>query len=83
MAPERVCLVRVGEFFEAFGADAVHLIEHCGLNPMGARARAGCPLGHRQLPRDPTTAGVVQGRLVFGQELNVSASGVFASKDSN
>ena len=33
--PEKVLLVRVGEFYEAYGVDALMLIEHCGLNPMG------------------------------------------------
>lgn len=42
-------LVRVGDFYEAFGHDAVMLVEHSGLNPMGGDdlrpgvARAGCP----------------------------------------
>jgi hypothetical protein len=33
--PDKVLLVRVGEFYEAYGVDALMLIEHCGLNPMG------------------------------------------------
>ena len=37
--PEMLLLVRVGDFYEAFGVDAVMLVEHAGLNPMGGR----CP----------------------------------------
>mmetsp|Transcript_27161 Transcript_27161/g.45877 ORF Transcript_27161/g.45877 Transcript_27161/m.45877 type:complete len:194 (-) Transcript_27161:287-868(-) len=33
--PAKVLLVRVGEFYEAYGVDALMLMEHCGLNPMG------------------------------------------------
>ena len=33
--PEKVLLVRVGEFYEAYGVDALMLVEYCGLNPMG------------------------------------------------
>ena len=32
--PTKVILVRVGEFFETVGIDAVLLVQHCGLNPM-------------------------------------------------
>ncbi|KFM25783.1 DNA mismatch repair protein MutS [Auxenochlorella protothecoides] len=47
--PMHVLLVRVGEFFETVGIDAVLLVQHAGLNPMGdpestgALPRAGCP----------------------------------------
>ena len=41
--PTKVVLVRVGEFFEAFGLDAALLVQHAGLNPMAGRPRAGCP----------------------------------------
>lgn len=46
--PTKVALVRVGEFYEAVGIDAVMLVEHAGLNPMGAgdTPRAGCPAGN-------------------------------------
>jgi len=27
----------VGDFYEAFGVDAVMLVEHAGLNPMGGK----------------------------------------------
>jgi hypothetical protein len=32
--PECILLIRVGEFYEAYGIDAILLVEHCGLNPM-------------------------------------------------
>ncbi|PSC67198.1 mitochondrial-targeted muts 1, partial [Micractinium conductrix] len=45
--PKSVVLVRVGEFYEAVGIDAVLLVQHAGLNPMASGAgrppRAGCP----------------------------------------
>ena len=44
--PTKVLLIRVGEFYEALGYDAVLLVMHAGLNPMGTAGvpRAGCPL---------------------------------------
>ena len=44
--PRKVLLVRVGEFYEAIGYDAVMLVMHAGLNPMGVSGvpRAGCPI---------------------------------------
>ncbi|EIE20036.1 hypothetical protein COCSUDRAFT_58259 [Coccomyxa subellipsoidea C-169] len=43
--PTKVLLVRVGEFYETMGTDAVVLMQWAGLNPMGAGnpPRAGCP----------------------------------------
>ena len=53
-----IILTRVGEFYEAFGIDALLLIEHCGLNSMAGKARAGCPLKNIQATLDGlTTAG--------------------------
>ena len=49
---KKVLLVRVGDFFESFGVDAVMLVEHAGLNPMGGRARAGCPWRNVQATLD-------------------------------
>lgn len=42
--PEPV--VQVGEFYETMGTDAVMLVQHAGLNPMGQGdpPRAGCPV---------------------------------------
>jgi hypothetical protein len=41
--PDAVLLIRVGDFYESYGIDAIMLVEHCGLNPMAGKARAGCP----------------------------------------
>ena len=49
-------LVRVGDFYEAFGVDAVMLVEHAGLNPMGGRCRAGCPVVNVQATLNDLTA---------------------------
>ena len=53
--PDKVLLVRVGEFYEAFGFDAILLVEHCGLNPMGSKARAGFPIKNIQQTLDGLT----------------------------
>ena len=53
--PDKIILCRVGEFFEAFGVDALLLVEHCGLNQMGQKARAGCPKGNVQQTLDGLT----------------------------
>ena len=44
--PKKIALIRVGEFYEALGFDAVLLVMHAGLNPMGTTGvpKAGCPL---------------------------------------
>lgn len=44
--PDKVVLVRVGEFYETIGIDAILMVQHAGLNPMGKDGnppRAGCP----------------------------------------
>lgn len=44
--PTKVLLVRVGEFYETIGIDAILLVQFAGLNPMGRDGnppRAGCP----------------------------------------
>ena len=48
--PDKVILVRVGEFYETMGVDAIMLVAHAGLNPMGGRARAGCPIEYVYFP---------------------------------
>ena len=53
--PTKVLLVRVGEFYEAWGIDATLLVEHCGLNPMGDKVRAGCPWRNLQQTLDGLT----------------------------
>ncbi|KAK9832926.1 hypothetical protein WJX74_001881 [Apatococcus lobatus] len=44
--PRKIVLVRVGEFYETMGTDAILLVQHAGLNPMGQGnpPRAGCPI---------------------------------------
>jgi DNA mismatch repair ATPase MutS len=54
--PDCVLLVRCGEFYEAFGLDAIMLVEHCGLNSMGGKARAGCPIGNVKATLDDLTS---------------------------
>ncbi|KAL4438720.1 hypothetical protein ABPG77_006324 [Micractinium sp. CCAP 211/92] len=59
--PKAVALVRVGEFYEAVGTDAVLLVQHAGLNPMGAGnpPRAGCPRQNlRRTVEDLVNAGL-------------------------
>lgn len=58
--PTRVVLVRCGDFYEAYGVDALLLMEHAGLNAMGGRARAGCPVQNVQAALD----GLVSAGLV-------------------
>ena len=41
--PECIMLVQVGDFFEAWGADAVMLVQWGALNPMARKPRAGFP----------------------------------------
>ena len=50
-----VVLTRVGDFYEAFGVDAALMVEHCGLNPMGGKGRAGCPIQNVQATLDDLT----------------------------
>lgn len=50
-----VILTRVGDFYEAYGIDAIMLVEHCGLNPMALKARAGCPWRNIQDTLDKLT----------------------------
>jgi hypothetical protein len=53
---DHILLVRVGEFYETYGVDAIMLVEHCGLNSMGGKAKAGCPKGNIQHTLDCLTA---------------------------
>ena len=54
--PEKVLLVRVGEFYETWGVDAVMLVEFAGLNAMGAKAKAGTPWRNVQSTLDSLTS---------------------------
>jgi len=54
--PEKLLLVRVGDFYETYGVDALMLVEYAGLNPMGGKCRAGCPIANVQPTLDDLTA---------------------------
>ncbi len=54
--PDHLLLIRVGEFYEAFGLDALMLVQHAGLNPMGRKCRAGMPIANLQAALDDLTA---------------------------
>jgi len=53
--PQHVILVRCGDFYETFGIEAIMLMEHVGLNPMGGKARSGCPKQNIQATLDGLT----------------------------
>ena len=53
--PTKVLLVRVGEFYEAWGIDATLLVEHCGRTPWANKVRAGCPWRNLQQTLDGLT----------------------------
>jgi hypothetical protein len=77
--PEKVLLLRVGDFYEAFGVDAVMLVEHAGLNPMAGKCRAGCPWRNIQNTLDSLTdAGL--GVAVY-EELNSTKGRTKSIKD--
>lgn len=56
--PRKISLIRVGEFYECIGYDAVMLVMHAGLNPMGMSGvpKAGCPLVKIQETLDRLTS---------------------------
>lgn len=54
--PTKVLLVRVGSFYETYGVDAVIMVEVVGLQPMGGKARAGCPVANLQPTLDRLVA---------------------------
>lgn len=41
-----------GDFYETYGVDAIMLVEHCGLNSMAGKAKAGCPIRNVQATLD-------------------------------
>ena len=53
---DTVVLVRVGDFYESYGIDAILLVEYCGLNPMAGKSRAGCPWRNVQSTLDGLTS---------------------------
>ncbi|CAL6415320.1 unnamed protein product [Bathycoccus prasinos] len=56
--PQKILLIRVGDFYECFGWNAVCLVAHAGLNPMGNTGvpRAGCPKNKVQETLDRLTS---------------------------
>jgi len=56
--PQKILLIRVGDFYECFGWNAVCLVAHAGLNPMGNTGvpRAGCPKNKIQETLDRLTS---------------------------
>jgi MutS domain V/MutS domain I len=54
--PDCIMLTRCGDFYETFGIDAILLVEHCGLNAMAGKAKAGCPIRNVQATLDCLTA---------------------------
>ncbi len=56
--PQKILLIRVGDFYECFGWNAVCLVAHAGLNPMGNTGvpRAGCPNNKIQETLDRLTS---------------------------
>ena len=53
--PDKIILMRNGEFYETFGIDSLMLIAYAGLNPMGGKAKAGCPIQNVQATLDGLT----------------------------
>jgi hypothetical protein len=53
--PNKIILLRVGDFYECYGIDAVMLVAYAGLNPMGNKCRAGCPIKNIQATLDDLT----------------------------
>ena len=52
---DKIILLRSGEFYETYGIDAVMLVALCGLNPMGGKCKAGCPIKNVQQTLDDLT----------------------------
>ena len=55
--PEKVIILRCGDFYEVYGVDAVMFVAYAGLNPMrGPKiVRAGCPVASIQATLDGLT----------------------------
>ena len=54
--PDAIILTRCGDFYETYGTDAILLVEHCGLNAMAGKAKAGCPIRNVQATLDCLTS---------------------------
>ena len=55
--PEKVIVLRCGDFYEVYGVDAVMFVAYAGLNPMRGpkTVRAGCPVAGIQATLDGLT----------------------------
>lgn len=76
---DAVLLVRIGDFYECYGIDAILLVEHAGLNPMAGKARAGCPWRNVQATLDALTAAGF--RVAVYEEWNDNEDGEIISDD--
>eukprot|EP01034_Spumella_vulgaris_P021895 gene21895-27972_t len=47
--------MRCGDFYETYGVDSVMLVAYAGLNSMGGKCRAGCPIQNIQATLDCLT----------------------------
>eukprot|EP01036_Dinobryon_divergens_P029331 gene29331-38410_t len=54
--PNCIILMRCGEFYETYGVDALMLVAYAGLNPMGNKCKAGCPVRNIQATLDSLTS---------------------------
>ena len=82
--PTKIALVRVGEFYECIGADAVLLVEHAALNPMGTGAntmpRAGCPASNLKRTLDDLVRGAALSVVVAEEAPEAYSYGTRARK---
>eukprot|EP00605_Chrysophyceae_sp_TOSAG23-4_P002252 GSChrysophyteH1.ASY1.ANO1.2496.1 assembled CDS len=56
--PDKIIVLRCGDFYEVYGVDAVMFVAYAGLNPMRGPGivRAGCPVANIQTTLDGLTA---------------------------
>lgn len=54
--PTKILLIRTGDFYETYGVDSVVLVAYAGLNPMGNKCKAGCPVKNIQSTLDSLTS---------------------------
>ncbi len=83
----QIALVRVGEFYECIGADAVLLVEHAALNPMGTgpntMPRAGCPVANLRRTLDDLVRGAALSVVVAEEVPEAYSYGSRARKKEN
>jgi MutS domain V/MutS domain I len=70
---ECLLLTRCGDFYETFGIDAILLVEHCGLNAMAGKAKAGFPVRSIQAMLDCLTSKGFR-MAVYEEALDTDAS---------